>query len=83
MSKMKKARDKKGLTLQALAKQAGVHYTLLSLFERGKREPGPAQAERIAKALGVSKRTFFVWYLTAVIQERKPALVGNLRIEAA
>lgn len=83
MNSLKEARQKKNLTLEALAEKAAVHYTLLSLFERGKREPGPAQASRIAKALGVSKRTVFVWYLNAVLLERKPALVGNTKLRVA
>ena len=48
-------RQRKGLTLQALAKKAGsMSYTFLSNVETGKADPSLSTLRRLAKALDVS-----------------------------
>ena len=48
-------RQRKGFTLQALAKKAGrMSYTFLSNVETGKADPSLSTLRRLAKALDVS-----------------------------
>jgi transcriptional regulator with XRE-family HTH domain len=47
-------RQRKGLTLQVLAKKAGgMSYTFLSKIENGKADPSLSTLKRLAKALKV------------------------------
>ena len=51
--KLCELRMKQGETFTSLSKKAGVHYLVISRLESGKNATRPANAVRIAKALGV------------------------------
>lgn len=51
---VKKLRESKGLTQEALAEKADLDRTYLSDIERGGRNPGIRNVARLAKALGVT-----------------------------
>ena len=55
--KLKHLREKKQLTVRALASKAGMSYTYLFNVESGKADPSLSTLTRIAKALGVSVST--------------------------
>ena len=48
-----RARERSGLSQEALADKAGMHRNEISLLERGQREPKIGTVARLAKALGV------------------------------
>lgn len=50
---MRTARIKKGVTLRALAEKSGVEMTLISDFERGRRDISLSDMFRICSAIGV------------------------------
>lgn len=50
---VRRARQARGLTLEALAHEVGLAYTYLGQIERGRRNPTLDVVERIAAALGV------------------------------
>ena len=52
--RLRKVRQKKGLSQEALADLAGLHRTYVSSVERGKRNISLANIEKLAKALQVS-----------------------------
>ncbi len=54
MSELRKIRQERGLTLQAVGYLAGVDAATVSRIERGKVVPKPETIVTIAKALGVS-----------------------------
>jgi transcriptional regulator with XRE-family HTH domain len=49
---VRRRREQKGLSQEALAEAAGVHHTYVGLVERGRRKPTLDVAERLALALG-------------------------------
>jgi transcriptional regulator with XRE-family HTH domain len=49
---IRRRREQKGLSQEALAEGAGVHHTYVGLVERGKRKPTLDVAARLASALG-------------------------------
>jgi transcriptional regulator with XRE-family HTH domain len=49
---IRRYREQKGLSEEALAEAAGVHHTYVGLVERGKRKPTLDVAEKLARALG-------------------------------
>lgn len=51
---VRELRDKRGVTQEDLAHEAGVTVGTLSLIERGKSNPAWGTVKRIAKALGVT-----------------------------
>jgi|GEM_PF-2243255 len=51
--KLCELRMKQGETFTSLSKKAGVHYLVISRLESGANTTRPANAVRIAKALGV------------------------------
>lgn len=53
MSTMRTERQARGLSLRELAHFVGVHYSMLSRFERGEIDLSPAAKARIARALRV------------------------------
>lgn len=53
--RLKRARQRLGLSQRRLCALAGMSYTAIQLIERGKRAPGVDTVERLAIALGVSK----------------------------
>lgn len=59
LSKLKKERLLQGKTQYSLEKETSIHQTLISLFERGLREPNLKQKKLLAKALNVSESTVF------------------------
>lgn len=48
---VRKVRQDRGLSIEALAHEVGLAYTYLGQLERGQRNPTLAIVERIAKAL--------------------------------
>ena len=58
-ARLKKIRKEKRYHLAALAKETGLHWTSISSYERGKRDPGANALRKIALALGVSMDEFF------------------------
>lgn len=54
--KIRKLRKSKGLTIEELAFQCGVHYNYLGDIERGTRNPSLGSLTRIATGLGVEVR---------------------------
>lgn len=53
-AKLRAVRHEKGLTQEAMAKQAGLHWTYIGQIERGRRNVGVLNAIRLADALGVN-----------------------------
>lgn len=53
-SRVRDAREKRGLTLKELAERTGAHDSNLSCYEKGKRIPSLELFVRIATVLGVS-----------------------------
>jgi transcriptional regulator with XRE-family HTH domain len=50
---VRRVRQEKGMTLEALADDVGLAYTYVGQIERGQRNPSLAVVERIAKTLDV------------------------------
>ena len=53
---LRQLREKKGLSVRALADKAGVAWTAINRMELGKTTPRLATLEKLAKALGVAVR---------------------------
>ena len=51
MLAIKKARIEQNKSQNALAREAGMHPSTISLIENGSMKPYPGQADRLAKAL--------------------------------
>jgi transcriptional regulator with XRE-family HTH domain len=51
---LKSLREKKGWSVRALAKRAGMSYTYVSNVENGKVDPSLSALKRLAEALGVT-----------------------------
>lgn len=58
-TRLKEIKKGKRYTLAALAKETGLHWTTLSGYERGKREPSANALRKIALALSVNMDDFF------------------------
>lgn len=56
---LKKVREEQGYTLRSLAKEIGVHYSLISYWEYGKKKPRTANRNKLEKALGVNANELF------------------------
>ena len=56
---LKCAREKQGLSMNALARMSGVPQSSISEIEAGKRQPSFDSVQRICLALGVSLSDFF------------------------
>ena len=52
-------REKKGLTQEALAFEAGLHRAYVGQIERGEKNIGIQNLEKIAKALSIKASKFF------------------------
>jgi len=52
-------RERRGLTLHALAERAGVSYVTITRIENGRMSPTVAMLEKLAAALDISLREFF------------------------
>jgi transcriptional regulator with XRE-family HTH domain len=55
---VRRLREERGLTMEALATRAGVTISTISQLERAKSEPGWMTVRRVAEALGVSLAEF-------------------------
>lgn len=58
---VKKLRKKKGMTQEDLAHKTGISVDFLSLVERGKNAPSFETLEKLAGALEVKVRDFFIF----------------------
>jgi transcriptional regulator with XRE-family HTH domain len=54
--RLRQLREKKGLSVRALAEKAGVDWSAINRIELGKAKPRLDTLERLAKALGVGLR---------------------------
>jgi transcriptional regulator with XRE-family HTH domain len=52
-------REKRGLSLHALADRAGVHWVTITKIENGRMSPTVALLEKLAAGLEISVREFF------------------------
>jgi transcriptional regulator with XRE-family HTH domain len=52
-------RERRGYSVRALAKRAGVGYVSIVRIEMGRMSPTVAMLEKLAKALGIGVRDFF------------------------
>jgi transcriptional regulator with XRE-family HTH domain len=52
-------RDRRGLSLHALAEKAGVSYVTITRIENERMSPTVAMLKKLAAALGISVREFF------------------------
>jgi transcriptional regulator with XRE-family HTH domain len=50
---LRRAREKAGLSQEALADAAGMHRNAVALIEAGKRDPRVSTVAKLAKALGI------------------------------
>ncbi|MDI9597568.1 MAG: helix-turn-helix transcriptional regulator [Atribacterota bacterium] len=58
-NKIKYFRQERNLTQEALALAAGLHRAYIGQIERGEKNIGLSNLEKISKALGVSIKDFF------------------------
>ena len=56
---LQKVRVDKGHTLRSLASEIGVHYSLISYWEYGKKKPRSANLMRLEKALDTPGQELF------------------------
>ena len=56
---LQKIRVEKGHTLRSLASEIGVHYSLISYWEYGKKKPRSANLMRLEKALNTPGQELF------------------------
>ncbi len=52
-------RDRRGLSLHALADKAGVHFVTIVKIEQGRMSPTVALLEKLAAGLGITVRDLF------------------------
>lgn len=52
-------REQRGYSVRELAKRAGVGFVTVSRIENGHMSPTVTKLEKLAKALGISLRSFF------------------------
>jgi transcriptional regulator with XRE-family HTH domain len=57
--RIRRLRDERGLTLDALAERAGVSRSMISLVERGESSPTAAVLDRLSAGLGVTLASLF------------------------
>ena len=57
--RVRELRKELGISQEELADRAGLHYTYVGGIERGERNLGVVNVERVALALGVSLAEFF------------------------
>jgi transcriptional regulator with XRE-family HTH domain len=57
--KIRRAREKKGLTTRELAREAGISTETLWALEHSRRQPTVATLSKVARVLGVEVRDFF------------------------
>lgn len=55
---LKKLRQEKGLSQEALASSSGFHRTYISLLERGVKSPSLTTLDRLSNSLGMSLGQF-------------------------
>jgi transcriptional regulator with XRE-family HTH domain len=55
---LKKLRQEKGLSQEALASHSGFHRTYISLLERGAKSPSLSTLDRLSQALDISLSDF-------------------------
>lgn len=53
-ARLRRLRQQRGLTMQALARAAGLPARALENYEYGRRQPGLSAVRALAKALGVT-----------------------------
>jgi transcriptional regulator with XRE-family HTH domain len=58
--RLREWRDRRGKSLYTLAEMSGVHFVTISRIEQGHLSPTVATLEKLAKALGITVRDFFL-----------------------
>jgi transcriptional regulator with XRE-family HTH domain len=81
--RLRRARDRKGLSPRELASRAGVTVTVLGQYERGERSPELGTLERLAGALGCSPQDLRVPARTTLRDLREAAGVSQQAAAAA
>ncbi|MFO0546861.1 MAG: helix-turn-helix domain-containing protein [Polyangiaceae bacterium] len=81
-SRLRSVRKRKGMTIETLAAQAGIHKAHLSRIERGEKTPSLGTLMALAKALGVEMSELFGEKATAseisvVRKDERPRLPGD------
>lgn len=56
---LKKVREEQGHTVRSLASEIGVHYSLISYWEYGKKKPRPANRTKLENVLGMKSEDLF------------------------
>lgn len=74
-NRIKQARTAKGLTQKQLGREVGVSHVRVSMWERGREIPSPAQMQDIAITLGTSISSIFPDYVG-----KEPPSPGRLEI---
>lgn len=69
---LQEARDKRGLTQEALSLETGVHRNYIGGIERGERSPSVAAIIKLADALGVPVSELF-GRAESIAARRKPS----------
>jgi len=68
---LKKIRQEKGLSQEAMAASSGLHRTYISLLERGIKSPSLTTLDRLSQALGISLGQFIGSIETFVTKNRR------------
>jgi transcriptional regulator with XRE-family HTH domain len=67
--RLRKEREKKGLTAEKFAKACGVSRSYITLIENGQRLPGKKNIAKIAVVLNIKTEIVLNWYLEDIAQK--------------
>lgn len=82
--KIKKARIGLNLTTRLLAARVGVSHSYLILIEKGQRRFPKRLVEKLGKALELSRKTVYEWYLeqelirAGIVDKKSHELIKNV-----
>jgi transcriptional regulator with XRE-family HTH domain len=71
--RVRELRNGLGISQEELADRAGLHYTYVGGIERGERNLGVVNVEKMAGALGVSLAEFFAPFSARPVSKRHRA----------
>ena len=69
--RVRELRKELGISQEELADRAGLHYTYVGGIERGERNLGVINVEKMAAALGVSLAEFFAPFTAHSLSKRR------------